>query len=408
MSKLALFGGQPVFEEPIDPRKFWPPVDAVTAENLQALYLSRCWTAFDETEGIFAQAFADHHGARHGVFMMNGTVTLQCALGACGIGAGDEVIVPALTWYATAIAVHYVGARPVFVDVDRETLCIDPEKITPAITQRTKAIIPVHLYGSTADMDRICAIAKRHNLRVIEDCAHVHGGVWNGRRVGSIGDIGSFSFQQAKTMASGEGGICITSDDEIAERIFRMKHIGYGRGERPGNVFKGPPAGLLCHQFRATAFQALVLMEQLRALDNRLDRYRAAADYLEQRLAQQTRLRFQKRGSKADRQGYFGWVMMFDDPGYAHIPLAAIQKALVAEGVPAMATWEPVYRFVLFNLAADTYRIDQPCSVSEQVSGRVLWLLHAVLGLDTDVIERVGDAIAKVMANADELRSYAA
>src|SRR6516164_2468986 len=155
MPKLALLGGQPVFELPLDSSTMWPPVDELTAKKLQDLYYSRKWTAFDETDGIFAQAFAAHHGARHGIFTINGTVTLQCALGACGIGPGDEVIVPALTWYATAMAVHYLGARPVFVDVDPQTLCIDPDKIRAAITERTKAIIPVHLYGSMADMDRI-------------------------------------------------------------------------------------------------------------------------------------------------------------------------------------------------------------------------------------------------------------
>ena len=113
--ELALLGGKPVFERPLNYREFWPPVDQVTAQKLQALYYSGRWTAFDESEPAFAQAFAAHHGVRHGVFMVNGTVTLQCALGAMGIGPGDEVIVSPLTWYATAIAVRHVGATPVFV-----------------------------------------------------------------------------------------------------------------------------------------------------------------------------------------------------------------------------------------------------------------------------------------------------
>src|SRR6185503_12502827 len=137
-----------------------------------------------------------------------------------GIGPGDEVIVPAVTWYATAMAPHYLGAKPVFVDVLPDTLCMDPEKVSAAITERTKAIVPVHLYGSMADMDRIMAIAKAHGLRVIEDCAHMHGGLWDGRHVGSIGDVGSFSFQHSKTMACADSGISITSDPEIADRLF--------------------------------------------------------------------------------------------------------------------------------------------------------------------------------------------
>jgi L-glutamine:2-deoxy-scyllo-inosose/3-amino-2,3-dideoxy-scyllo-inosose aminotransferase len=136
------------------------PVDESTAQKLQELYYSRRWTAFDEAEPAFAQAFAAHQGAQHGIFTINGTVTLHCALAALGVGPGDEVIVPPLTWYATAIAVRHVGACPVFVDIEPDTLCIDPQKIEAAITERTKAIIPVHAYGSMADMDRIMAIAN--------------------------------------------------------------------------------------------------------------------------------------------------------------------------------------------------------------------------------------------------------
>jgi L-glutamine:2-deoxy-scyllo-inosose/3-amino-2,3-dideoxy-scyllo-inosose aminotransferase len=243
--KLALLGGEPAFEEPLDFASFWPPVDDRTARALQDLYYSRRWTAFDETEAVFAQRFAEYHGAKHGVFTVNGTVTLQCALAACGVGPGDEVIVTALTWYATAMAVRHVGAVPVFVDIEPDTLCMDPDRIEAAITERTKAVVPVHAYGSMADMDRIMAIAKRHGLRVIEDCAHMHGGIWGGRGIGGIGEVGSFSFQHTKTMSSGEGGICITSDPDIAERIYRLTHIGYGQGEIWREAKHGPPPGLL-------------------------------------------------------------------------------------------------------------------------------------------------------------------
>ena len=407
MSKLALLGGQAIFEQPLEFRSFWPPVDELTAQKLQQLYYSRKWTAFDEAEPVFAKAFAAYHGAQHGVFTINGTITLQCALGACGIGSGDEVIVSPLTWYATAIAVRHVGARPVFVDIEPDTLCIDPDKIAAAINERTKAVIPVHAYGSMADMDRIMSIAKCNGLRVIEDCAHMHGGIWNGKHVGSIGEVGSFSFQQSKTMASAEGGVCITSDPEIADRIFRMKHIGYGPGEHPGNVRNGPPAGLLCYPFRATAFQALILHEQLKTLDSRLERYRNAARYLEDRLSNSTKIRFQKPGQKADRQGYFGWVMIFDDPTYASIPLTVIQKAMVAEGLEVMPTWDPVYRFILFNLKPEAYRIDQECVVTERLVPRILWFLHFYLGFDMGQVVRMADAIEKVMNNAEELAEYA-
>lgn len=404
MSKLALFGGQPQFERPLNYREFWPPVDESTAKKLQELYYSGRWTAFDETEPAFAQAFAEHHGAKHGIFMVNGTVTLQCALAAFGIGPGDEVIVSPLTWYATAIAVRHVGATPVFVDIQPDSLCIDPEKITAAITKRTKAIIPVHAYGSMADMDSIMAIAKKHDIRVIEDCAHMHGGFWNKQGIGTVGDVGSFSFQHTKTMASGEGGICITNNDQVAERIFRMKQIGYAFGELPRQAKSGPPQDLLCYNFRATAFQALILHEQLKSLESRLERYRKAVRYLQARLSQSTKIRFQTSGIKADLQGYFGWVMLFDDPSYADIPIEKLHQAIQAEGLPVSRAEGPIYRFILFNLKPEEYRIDQPCSVTETVCARALWLLHPYLGLDESQLEKMAAAIEKVMSNVDELR----
>jgi dTDP-4-amino-4,6-dideoxygalactose transaminase len=208
-------------------------------------------------------------------------------------------------------------------------------------------------------------------------------------------------------MSSAEGGICITNDASIAERIFRMKQIGYGPGQLPGMAKDGPPPGLLCYPFRATAFQAVLLQEQLKSLDKRLERYRKAACYLESRLQESTQIRFQKRGLEADRQGYFGWAMIFDDPHYADIPIEQIQNALGAEGVPVIPTWDPVYRFVLFNLKPSDYRIDHECVVTENTRARLLWLFHPFLGLETSDIERIADAIEKVMDNLDQLRTLA-
>lgn len=406
MSKLALLGGTPVFDEPLSPKKIWPPIDDTTEERLVELYRSRKWTAFDEAEPKFASAFAAHHGARHGIFMVNGTVTLQCALGAYGIGPGDEVIVPPLTWYATAMAVHYVGAVPVFVDIQPDTWCIDPQKIEAAITPRTKAIILVHALSSVADMDRIMVIARQHDLRVIEDSAHAHGGTWDGKGIGSIGDVGSFSFQHSKTMACGEGGICTTNDDVAAERIFRMKQIGYRFGQAPGHATDGPPRGLLCYQFRATAFHPTILHPQLLTLDERLARCRSSARYLETRLSQSTRIRFQGRPAKTREYNVgFMWGMLFNAEEYAGIPTSVVQKALTAEGVPVQAVWHPTYRFVLFNLNPEAYRIDDPCTVTEHVSTHALMMSHAILGIEKNQIDKIADAIEKVTNNMDDLRN---
>ena len=190
------------------------------------------WSYNGPKEQQFNQAFAEFIGTRYAICAANGTVTLQLALEACGIGLGDEVIVPGLTWQATAAAVLDVNAVPILVDVVEDTWCMDPQRVQEAITARTKAIIPVHLYGSFVDMDAIMAIARQHALRVIEDCAHKHGGEWNGQKAGSIGDIGSFSFQLSKLMTAGEGGALTTSDPVLYERLDALRNCG----RRPENV----------------------------------------------------------------------------------------------------------------------------------------------------------------------------
>lgn len=404
MTKLALSGGNPVFEQPIDWRTFWPPLSETTAQALQELYYSRQWTAFDGAEATFAQAFAAHHGAKYGVFTVNGTVTLHSALMALGVGAGHEVIVSPLTWYSTAMAVRHVGAIPVFVDIEPDTLCIDPLKVEAAITERTKAVIPVHAYGSMADMDRITPIARRYGLKVIEDCAHMHGGMWNDKGVGTLGDVGSFSFQMCKTMSSGEGGICITNDLELTERLFRIKQIGYGLGDSLGRAKNTPPPHLLCYNFRATAFHPIILQDQLKGLDALLLRYGQAVRYLEGRLAQSTKIRFQRPGKAATRQGYFGWFMLFDDSEYADIPIELIQEALAAEGLPLGRAEGPIYRCTLFNLTPEEYRIDHACTVTQHACDRGLWMLHPPLGLDRSVLEKIADTFERVLGRADELR----
>ena len=229
----------------------------------------------------------------------------------------------------------------------------------------------------------------------------------DGKGAGTIGDVGSFSFQQSKAMASGEGGICITNDEEVADRIFRMKQIGYGPNQSPGEAKNGPPVGLTCYPFRATTFQTVILDDQLRSLNSRLERYAKGARYLEQRLAQSTKIRFQTRPRQVQRQGYFLWPMIFDDPSYADIPLSVIRAAIRAEGVLVNPTWDPVYRYILFNLKPDAYRVDQPCTVTERSVARILTLQFSHLGLDMSVLEKIADAIEKVMTRLDELRRYA-
>lgn len=404
-TRLAIAGGEPLYATPLVP-PLWPPVDETTARRLGEVYLSRRWGWNGPIEQEFTRGFAAFHDAKYGIFMANGTVTLQCALGVHGVGPGDEVIVPALTWLATAMAVHYVGATPVFVDVEPTTLCLDAQQMEAAITSRTRAVIPVHLYGGMADIEAILKIAKRHNLIVIEDCAHGQGGKWDGRGVGSWGHVGSFSFQQSKSMSSGEGGICLTNDEQTAERLYRMKHIGYAPESSQGIAESGPPEGLTCHNFRGLEFQSLILQSQLENLDQLITTYNRNAALLQERLARVPGLRVQSHGRLAGPQNYYGFCIIFDADPLVDLPLSCIQQAIQAEGfLHINRTYGSVYRHSLWNLPRAKYRIAEGgCPVADEIgTERALYFSHAWLGTNATIIEFIGNAIAKVADNAHEL-----
>jgi len=408
MSQLAILGGEKLLREPVKVLT-WPERNEQTAERLKEVYLSGDWSFNSLAEQQFEHEFAAYHGARHAVFMMNGTVTLECALQAVGVKRGDEVIVPALTWMATAMAAYYLGAVPVFVDIEPSTLCLDPARLEAAITSRTRAIIPVHLSGSTADLEKILAIADSHGIPVVEDCAHMQGGFWNKRGVGGWGKVGSFSFQQSKSLSCGEGGICITNDEELAKKLYLLKHIGYGRGLKQGEAVKAPE-GLICHNYRATAFQAVILSEQLKRLPDRIRRYNESARIMTEAISGISGVRVQSKGRLAEPQGYYCFHYIFDGEEFLDIPLKAIYDACTAEGVSVgNSSYGPVYKHNLFNLRAHEYRIAAgSCPVSESLSPkRMLGVSHQTLYY-RETAEQIGAVMRKVTSNLDELRTYAA
>jgi len=218
----------------------------------------------------FEEEFARYCGVKHGVATANGTVALHLALVALGIGEGDEVIVPTLTFVATANAVRYTGAKPVFIDSHPDYWCLDPQKIEEAISSRTRAIIPVHLYGHPCDMDAINDIAKKHNLYIIEDAAEAHGAEYKGKKVGSFGDIACFSFYGNKLITTGEGGMCLTDDEALAEKMKILRSHGMNPNKRYWHDVIG-------FNYRMTNLQAAVGVAQLKKLDRFITRKREIA-----------------------------------------------------------------------------------------------------------------------------------
>jgi perosamine synthetase len=260
------------------------PVAAPTLNGNEKAYVLDClestWiSSSGKYLDRFEAAFAEFCGVRHAVACSNGTTALHLALVALGIGPGDEVIVPTLTFVATANAVTYCGARPVFVDVDAETWNIDPAAVEAKVTPRTKGIIVVHLFGHPADMDAIGVIARRHGLFVLEDAAQAHGAECRGRRAGSLGDIATFSFFGNKIITTGEGGMVTTSDDALAKRMRLLRTHGMD----PDRRYWHPVIG---YNYRMTNIAAAIGLAQLERVQWQLDRRQELAAWYREALGQ--------------------------------------------------------------------------------------------------------------------------
>ncbi len=287
--------------------------------------------------------------------MANGTVSLQLALEACGIGLGDEVIVPGLTWQATAAAALDVNAVPILVDVNEENWCIDPAEVEKAISPRTKAIIPVHLYGSSADMDAIMKIAGKHNLRVIEDCAHKHGGEWNGKKVGSIGDMGSFSFQLSKLMTAGEGGAITTSDSQLYEKLDALRNCG----RRPvneqladkGTGIYGDEGNLIqSGNYRITDFQAALLIESLKRLPEQNQIRDENAKYVNSLLSELPGIQPMRVDKRETMRAYYNFSFRYNKDEFKELDVGKFREALGKElGCPVEPSYEPLNACALYT-----------------------------------------------------------
>jgi dTDP-4-amino-4,6-dideoxygalactose transaminase len=292
------------------------------------------WLTQGPKVAAFEKAFSQRHQIKHAIAVTSATTGLHIALAALGIESGDEVIVPAFTWVATANAVLYCGGTPVFADVDRTTYNIDIKDATRRITRRTKAVIPVHLFGLCADIDALRG-AMRPDIAIVEDAACAAGATCNGRPAGSLGNVGVFSFHPRKSITTGEGGMVTTNDDALAERIRRMRNHGASlseeerhRGPRP---YLLPEFEVLGFNYRMTDLQGAVGLVQLAKLDRFIEeRARMAAHYRED-LADLEWLRIPGEPN----QGRHAWqaCVMYVDPEKAPMPRNQMMERLQEEGI---------------------------------------------------------------------------
>lgn len=241
-----------------------PQLDGNEYKYLMDAFFSTWISSKGEYITRFENSFAEYCGMRYGVATSNGTTALHLALVALGIGEGDEVIVPDLTFAATINAVIYTGATPVIVDVEEDGWCMSPEALEDAITGATKAVIPVHVYGQPCDMGSICSIAKEHNLFIVEDCAEAHGAEWGSQKVGSFGVISCFSFFGNKVITTGEGGMCLTDSEELRQKMMHYRDHGMSNRRRYYHDVVG-------FNYRMTNLQAAIGVAQVERIDDILE-----------------------------------------------------------------------------------------------------------------------------------------
>jgi dTDP-4-amino-4,6-dideoxygalactose transaminase len=408
MSRLSILGGEPVRHAPF---ARWPQYLPSDAARLQKVLESGHWGGFPVPSlyaDEFAKKFAALHGARYGLCIANGTIALIAALKASGINSGDEVIVPAYTWDGTATAVLFAGGVPVFADIDPVTYCLDIASAESVITPRTRAIIPVHLAMRFTDMDALLALAGKHSLKIIEDCAHAHGGQHQGRGAGSMGDFGCFSFQESKLMTAGEGGIVLTSN--LAHFEHLQSQVNCGRA----SITDEYKQQVLGSNYRMTEWQSAMLLGQLEMLPELAGKRARAAKRLSNTLATMKGVRPLPPQSGITRETNYCYVFQYELDHRAGRDLFC--AALEAEGIPCDGRfYEPVYRSDLFcaspEISPQLQGVDYStvrCPVSERAAYReAIWLPQFLLiGAEDEIdkdIDDVVEAIGKVLRHIDDL-----
>jgi dTDP-4-amino-4,6-dideoxygalactose transaminase len=413
VAKLAITGGQPQRTRPFTA---WPIAGKEEAAALEDVLTSTKWGGQPfpgKYAAAFAKKFAEVHSAQYAQCVSTGTVAIQAALRAIGIAPGDEVIAPAYTWEGTVGPVLLLNAVPVFVDIDRDTYCLDAKLIEQAITPKTKAILPVHLGMRFADMDEILRLAAKYDLRVIEDCAHAHGGMWKGKGAGSMGDLGAFSFQSSKLITSGEGGAVITNNLEYMERV--QSYINAGRASLTDQYHHR----IVGFNYRLGEFQAAVLGPQLDRLPEQAAVREKNMKHFESRLQNLPAIGLLKPDPRITRLAPYGYVIKYFSEHAKDIPRAAFVAALQLEGIPCDGLfYEPVYKSSLFPVNSSDFpalswgrekaldlRSMYSCPESDRAAyHEAVWFPHQHFLGGADDVDAIADAIHKVLANIEELR----
>jgi dTDP-4-amino-4,6-dideoxygalactose transaminase len=411
--KPALLGGKPLRREPFPG---WPRFDQRDEKNvLEVLHSGKWFRGGAECVNRFEAAYAGLTGARHCVATANGTGALLTSLAALGIEPGDEVIVPPYTFIATINSVLMQYALPVFVDTDPESFQIDARKIEGAITERTAAIIPVHLGGNAADMDAILEIATKHKLPVIEDACQAHLGEWRGKKVGTLGTTGCFSFQVTKNLCSGEGGAILTSDGELAERCYAFQNNNRARAATGYNfAYLGARGANL----RMTEFQGNLLLSQMTRLEEQSQTREQNARYLTSMLKEIPGILPAKMYEGCTRNAYHLYMFRYNSEAFGGLPRSRFLSALEAEGIPCSPGYSPLnkeaflpaalnskgFRRIYPKEILDRYEERNNCPANDQLCQEGVWFTQTMLLGTRSDMDQIAAAVRKIHANAEALR----
>lgn len=410
--KLAILGGDPVHKS-----KQWPPwpyVDEKMVEAVSQTARSRIWCRIQSENGAvptFEKEFARLMNARLSVGTGSGTQALNTCVEAMGFGPGDEIITSPLTDPGTLSSILTSRVLPVMADIDRETFQIDPDDVERKITENTKAIMPVQIGGQPCNMERILAIAKKHNLKVIEDAAQAHLAVYKGKNVGTLGDLGCFSFQASKTIACGEGGAIVGNDEELMDKCFTVQNHGTNKKGRTAVI--GP-------KYRMNEFEASILLSQLAGVKERFETRNRNAFYLNSNLRDFPGLIPQKLYEGTESGSFYLYMTTYKKEHFNDAPRSKFLKALAAEGVnlseylPQGLHKEPWPEHILsLREYKKMYTPERLKSFREQLSCpscdraieeiAMIWASGPLLGSSEDMDDII-NAVFKVHENRDQLK----